>query len=87
MTHTKQWYDVIEKYNHHRANAEKILREKLARFDEEHCFENLKLLSVDLHDRPDVEFEWAFAYEVPSNGRIYTVLFAGDEPKTVTVDG
>lgn len=84
---TNRWQEIVDNYPSHFLNAEHLLRENLAGFGDEGEFDRLKLISVDLHDRPDVEFEWAFAYELPKNGMIYTVLFANNNPKVVTVDG
>ena len=83
---TTRWHEIIEEYKPHRTTAAPLLRETLAGFQEEAELENLELASIGFHDRPNVQYDWELAYET-SNGRIYTVLFVGEEPQVVTVDG
>lgn len=84
---TLEWQQLVEDYSRHFANAEHILRQRMADFDEESDFASLRLTSIDMFGRPSADFEWSFAYEGANSGLIYTVLFREGLPETVTADG
>lgn len=82
-----KWKELVESAEQHKADAREILLKHMAGFKHEGQIDNLELVSIDLHDRPDLEFDWSMAFELVDEGFLYTVLFTGDEPTTVTVDG
>ena len=83
---TNRWHRILGRAEEYVLAARELLIENMAGFRHETMIDELELVSIDFYDRPDCTFEWGLGFELQSEGFVYTVLFAGDEPRAVTVD-